>query len=173
MGDSDTRFAYVGLKLDPSEWDVEVDKVRHMLNDTMQLGITSCMLNNYLEGEGRIPEHFDEVRAHGEHKVIVSVTLGGARPFRIRHRDTDARKEVLTAPGSALIMFGNMQETHMHELPLIEGQCPHRIALTFRSIVPGWERLNAPQDEVMRACVEKDAIPEAQRTKLRAAGLEG
>ena len=42
------------------------------------------------------------------------------------------------APGSVLAMWGRTQEEYEHQLPLRPAD-GHRISLTFRSIVPGFE----------------------------------
>ena len=44
----------------------------------------------------------------------------------------------------ALVMAGETQSQWEHALPLEPGRDPHRISLTFRSIVPGWEEGREP-----------------------------
>lgn len=81
-------FAYVGLTLRPRSWPEPVAAVRKRLDDTVGAAhgasLTACLANNYPENEGSIPWHADEVRAHGEQKVVAVVSLGGTREMQIR-----------------------------------------------------------------------------------------
>jgi hypothetical protein len=55
--------------------------------------------------------------------------------------DEEETTELLLQPGSVLVMAGNTQEQFEHSLPLCTSAMqPPRISLTFRSIVPGFER---------------------------------
>eukprot|EP00658_Telonema_sp_P-2_P014318 TRINITY_DN15441_c0_g1_i2.p1 TRINITY_DN15441_c0_g1~~TRINITY_DN15441_c0_g1_i2.p1 ORF type:complete len:124 (-),score=29.94 TRINITY_DN15441_c0_g1_i2:106-477(-) len=101
---------------------------------------TAVLCNRYPEGEGEIPWHSDEVRAHGPAKVVASLSLGGPRHFELkRHEAEDSELEaVLLEPGSVLLMAGTTQESWLHRLPLTGGD-RERISLTMRSIVPGYE----------------------------------
>ena len=116
--------------------------------------LAGCLLNYYKSGEGFIPWHSDEVRAHGELRIVATVSLGGPRPFLLRRKrpaetesgndDEPVPLEVLLQPGSVLVMAGSTQEFFEHALPLDEpvdgkSKSPPRISLTFRSIVPGFE----------------------------------
>ena len=138
-------------------------KVRHQLEahlarDPFLSGIkcSACLVNNYPPGEGQIVWHHDEIRAHGPRPLIASVSLSpdGERTFELRRRGTAAVDEpppaaaaaaaaadlsLPLAHGSALIMAGSAQEGWLHRLPLSGPGAPHRISLTFRSIVPGFE----------------------------------
>ena len=125
-------------------------------------------------GEGFIPWHHDEIRAHGEVKLIATVSLGSERTFQLRRRvrqedggpatgtgdgddqllvggggggvesvcaARDSGISVRLKPGSLLVMAGEVQSHWLHSLPLPEPRddSNHRISLTFRSIVPGYE----------------------------------
>eukprot|EP00966_Prymnesium_polylepis_P095272 2206612-Prymnesium_polylepis.1 len=61
-------------------------------------------------------------------------------------------EEVSLEAGSVLVMAGLTQEVFEHELPLRPGD-PHRISLTFRSIVAGYEAERDGYDP----CTDKDA----------------
>ncbi|KAL3939108.1 MAG: hypothetical protein SGBAC_006111 [Bacillariaceae sp.] len=140
--------------------------------------LTACLVNLYPEeaatgkgggGQGFIPWHYDEIRAHGKDKIVASLSLGGPRRFQLRTRgalnnnskETPRMVADLWLPsGSILLMKGEVQENYEHCLPLEtkEGGSkeqeeeeaeesaitinPLRISLTFRSIVPGYEKNN-------------------------------
>ena len=120
--------------------------------------LSACLANNYREGQGSIPWHYDEVRAHGEPRIVAALSLGATRRFGLRRRggggsggtgggggggggggsDEAEGAYLELEAGSVLAMWGRTQEEFEHELPLRPGD-GHRISLTFRSIVPGFE----------------------------------
>ncbi len=144
LGDPGCVFWYVGLRLEPRPWCCGLEPLRHRLAEALGLPpLTACLLNNYEAGRGYIAPHSDEVRAHGPEKVVASVSLGGARRFLLRPRagggaEGEGGVDRVLEPGSVLVMRGETQTYWEHELPL-EDPAPHRISLTFRSIVPGFE----------------------------------
>ena len=141
FGDPPCDFAYVGLHLKPRRWPASIIRIRPKVaaavGATVEL-LSGCLLNNYPAGEGSIPWHWDEVRAHGEPRLIATLSLGGTRVFRMRRRGEALAKELDLEAGSVLLMSGRTQELFEHELPL-RSDDPHRISLTFRSIVAGYE----------------------------------
>ena len=101
------------------------------------------MLNNFEEGRGYIVPHSDEVLTHGPEKVMASPSLGGSLRMILRSRPERGGEgawdiERGLRPGSVLVMHGETQALREHELPM-EDLAPHRISLTFRSLVPGFE----------------------------------
>lgn len=102
------------------------------------------------------------MRAHGEARLVATLSFGAPRRFGLRRRrahggggvggevggeaggGAEAEGEYLQEEyleleaGSVLGMWGRTQEAFEHELPLRPGD-GHRISLTFRSIVPGFE----------------------------------
>ena len=175
-GNDGADFAYVGLYLKPHPWTAELLMMRDAVNDCLSepvaeaLGldkadcqITASLVNHYPRGDGLIPWHWDEVRAHGPAKMVCSVSLGGPRTFELKKRrgngqeqeqqeeeevgaeveDGDDHDQVISTvlePGSMMLMAGSAQDHWMHQLPNPDGDdAPARISLTMRSIVPGWE----------------------------------
>ena len=63
------------------------------LDDTASANVTACLTNNYPEDDGEIPWHYDEVRAHGEAKLVCSVSLGGSRLFCLKRRRADGQPQ--------------------------------------------------------------------------------
>jgi hypothetical protein len=113
--------------------------------------------------------------AHGEAKLVISVSLGSERIFELQKQGDETEAEgaevgvqggkervgfdgsnksrisLRLAAGSALLMAGDTQEKWLHQLPSEDG-AGQRISLTFRSIVPGFEE--ALQDEPMSSCTK-------------------
>jgi alkylated DNA repair dioxygenase AlkB len=158
FGDPDCVFTYVGLQLDPKPWPESLWKLKAIVakacsgcddgDDSTRPTFTACLVNHYPKGEGAfIPWHYDEVRAHyGPENIVACLSLGGPRRFQLRLRTTGVVIEDRLLPsGSVLLMQGTTQEHYEHCLPLMNTSTgtnddPHRISLTFRSIVPGYEQ---------------------------------
>lgn len=153
-GDAGTAFWFVGLRLEPEAWPLSplLAAARAAAQRAAGDGValTACLANRYDAGEGFIAPHGDEVRAHGPEPVICTLSLGGPREIVLMEREgcegaAGERRQVRRRlePGSVLVMRGRaMQDEWRHELPLASGGAganPVRIALTFRSIVPGYE----------------------------------
>jgi alkylated DNA repair dioxygenase AlkB len=156
-GDPDCVFTYVGLRLEPKPWHPIVLALKNQVAKACHLDpclLTACLINLYPSGEGYIPWHYDEIRAHGDSKIVASLSLGGPRPFQLRSRKdatTTLVANISLESGSVLLMKGDVQEHYEHQLPLMQDNNnkdtkaptlsnPPRISLTFRSIVPGFER---------------------------------
>ena len=102
--------------------------------------LSGVLLNQYKAGEGFIPWHSDEVRAHGSLKLIVTVSCGGPRTFLLRRKRADneaahKRRRIQNESeaigstaqwetslelesGSILVMAGTTQDYYEHALPL-------------------------------------------------------
>ena len=155
FGDEGTLFSYVGLTLRPKAW-----PMHHALTAARQRAdliaaahgtrITSCLANHYGAGSDSIPWHSDEVRAHGDAKLVLSLSLGGERRMLLRPKraGSEGRGDGVLAltlpPGSAVAMAGAAQDYWEHSLPLDSRAAPRRVSLTFRTIVPGYEEGRSP-----------------------------
>ena len=143
FGDAGCVFAYVGLTLQPQPWLPCLTTARSLVDETIGsahgASVTGCLANHYPQNEGRICWHCDEVRAHGDANLVVSLSLGGTRTMDVRENATGKTWSLRLPPGSALVMGGAAQQHWQHALPLDEAGAPERISLTFRSIVPGFE----------------------------------
>lgn len=174
FGDLGAVFTYVGLRLEPAPWPKSLERLRQRVAEACGVPpstLTACLANHYPTGQGHIPWHYDEVRAHGEIKVVASLSLGGPRRFQLRKRpknDTNVKRDngdrnkedstmmvadILLPSRSVIFMKGNAQSDYEHCLPLSSPKQhdPHRISLTFRSIVPGYE------DDTMGSSTAQDA----------------
>lgn len=145
FGDDGAVFSYVGLTLKPKAWPDALAAAREradLVAAAHGTRMTACLTNHYGEGASSIPFHSDEVRAHGESKLVLSVSLGGQRRMLLRHKGAGAAPSPVLAlslpAGSAVAMAGEAQQHWEHALP-IDSHAPRRVSLTFRSIVPGFE----------------------------------
>ena len=109
-------------------WVNGVDQIARPSPDSMEGKILTAILCTYYAGnEDHIPWHFDEIRAHGDVRLIATISLGAVRPFQFRRRldaDGSCAPELVgteenplsynVPAGSLLIMAGNVQDHWMH-----------------------------------------------------------
>lgn len=156
FGDPDCIFTYVGLRLEPLDWNASIAVLKERVCAACGIDnslLSACLVNLYEDGTGYIPWHYDEVRAHGDSKIVASLSLGGPRRFSLRKRNSEKQiaADAWLPSGSIVLMKGAVQEKYEHCLPLEDGgNNPLRISLTFRSIVPGFER---DKETAIDACI--------------------
>jgi alkylated DNA repair dioxygenase AlkB len=155
MADPGCSFSYVGLDNPPQPWHPGVAELRDRLNaevcpqiaalvNATHVAVTGCLLNRYRSGEQGIEWHSDEVKDHGDARLVATVSLGGERPVEFRRGCGTAQcgpaggpsVRQSMRPGSLLIMAGDTQEHWQHRVPAVdEAGVECRISLTFRSMV--------------------------------------
>ena len=147
----DSLFSYVGLTLRPKPWPCALTAARQRVDEVAAAHgtrVTACLANHFGEGCSSIPWHSDEVRAHGDAKLVLALSLGGQRRMLLRQKSSAAAPttpiSVGLPPGSAVVMAGVAQDYWEHALPLDRGAAPRRVSLTFRTIVPGYEEGRDP-----------------------------
>ncbi|KAJ3146039.1 hypothetical protein HDU89_006771 [Geranomyces variabilis] len=104
-----------------------------------------CVANSYRDHEEGVGPHIDKLTYLGPRPTIGSLTLGAARPFRLRRiaRPSGAPGQtfnVVLPHNSLLVMFPPTQEEYRHSVPKCQSSSlsPHpvshatRINLTFR-----------------------------------------
>ncbi|MDD2769528.1 MAG: alpha-ketoglutarate-dependent dioxygenase AlkB [Methylococcus sp.] len=67
--------------------------------------------------------HADDEPELGERPFIASLSLGGERTFRIRHRRTGRTLDVLLRDGDLLLMGGALQSYWKHCVPKTAKPC--------------------------------------------------
>ena len=133
-------------------------------------------LLNWYDGElgHYIGRHADDERQLAAHAPIVSLSFGAPRRFRFTRAGADWAKHekvvVELGDGDALVMGGQTQRTHKHEIMKLRSRDPRgrRVNLTLRAFAV------APPDEVDDArCRERAAEPERASAKRARVGEAG
>ncbi len=111
-------------------------QIRTKVENETHLKFNAVLLNLYRNGRDSISWHSDKIERLGENPVIVSVTFGATRLFRLRHK---FRKDIqpVSIPlhhGSFLIMAGKTNSFWEHQVPKTTRNVLPRINLTFRSV---------------------------------------
>jgi alkylated DNA repair dioxygenase AlkB len=92
----------------------------------------AVLINRYRDGNDYISWHSDDDYGDPE-PDIASITLGAARPFRLRLRGDKGRLvEYLPEHGSLLVMRGRTNADWEHMVPKTAKPVGERINLTFR-----------------------------------------
>jgi len=92
------------------------------------------LVNLYRHGQDSMGLHADDERELGVEPVIASVSIGGERNFRLRHRESKELVQITLGSGSLLVMSGLSQQCWMHDVPKTKRHVEPRINLTFRLI---------------------------------------
>jgi alkylated DNA repair dioxygenase AlkB len=92
---------------------------------------TSVGANLYRDGEDSVAWHGDRVARDLPEATIAIVSLGSARPFRLRPKGGGRALGLLPRPGDLLVMGGSCQRTWDHAIPKVRRAGP-RISIQYR-----------------------------------------
>lgn len=87
----------------------------------------TCLLNLYHTGEEGLGWHSD-----GERTPVASLSLGAARRFVLKHKESKETTELILSHGDLLVMEGETQDHWQHRVPPMKRVRDPRINLTFR-----------------------------------------
>jgi alkylated DNA repair dioxygenase AlkB len=136
-GDPGAHYRYSGLSLDPRPWLPPLLELKARVEAACDAPFNSVLLNLYRDGADSMGWHSDDEPELGERPVIASLSLGGTRRFRLRHRQRKDLEPVVIelGSGSLLIMRGDTQRFWKHQVPKTRRAVEPRINLTFRRIL--------------------------------------
>ncbi|HEU4619540.1 MAG TPA: alpha-ketoglutarate-dependent dioxygenase AlkB [Gammaproteobacteria bacterium] len=142
FGDSDARYSYSGIVLDPLPWTELLTELRACVERAAGASFNSVLLNYYRDQHDRMGLHSDDEPELGTNPVIASLSIGAERTFVLRHKKRrDLRPVRLRlASGSLLVMKGETQHRWKHGIEKAHRPCGPRVNLTFRRILPGVSR---------------------------------
>lgn len=137
IGDPQARYRYSGTLFEPRPWPAALEPIRERLSSELELAFNSVLANRYRDGGDGMGWHRDGEPELGPRPVIASLSLGAARRFNLKARESGAARLSLELPhGSLLLMRGQTQAHYLHALPKTRRQVGERINLTFRRILP-------------------------------------
>jgi alkylated DNA repair dioxygenase AlkB len=134
-GNERYNYTYSNTTKHALPWTQELLELKHIVENISGTTFNSCLLNLYHSGEEGMAWHSDDEKALGKNTVIASVSLGAARKFCFKHKQTAEKKDIILDSGSLLVMQGTTQTHWLHRLPPSVKIKQPRINLTFRSIV--------------------------------------
>ena len=135
-GDSDARYTYSGLSLEPLPWTDLLADLRRRVEALAEASFNSVLLNYYRDHRDSMGMHSDDEPELGRNPVIASVSLGEQRTFILKHKFKKDLKPVHLElePGSLLLMKGATQHHWKHGINKVSSPCGPRVNLTFRRI---------------------------------------
>ncbi|WP_218311657.1 alpha-ketoglutarate-dependent dioxygenase AlkB family protein [Alteromonas antoniana] len=135
-GDPDCAYTYSGLTMTPNPWTPALSEIRQRCEATLSTPFNSVLANWYRHGQDSMSLHADDEPELGPTPTIASVTLGEARPFIFKHRETGKRYTHVLEHGSLLVMAGTTQSHYVHGIAKTQKPVDGRINLTFRFLYP-------------------------------------
>ena len=135
IGDPDAVYTYSRTRFVPHAWTPSLTELRERVESAASARFNSVLANFYRDGNDAMGWHSDSEPELGKNPMIASLSFGGTRRFRLRHkRDPAQRVEIDLESGSLLLMAGSTQENYRHDLPRTRRDIGPRINLTFRLI---------------------------------------
>lgn len=140
-GDSDRKYSYSGISLDPLPWTQTLADLRHTVEGLAGETFNSVLLNYYRNHRDSMGFHSDDERELGPTPIIASLSLGATRTFILKHKTRRDLKPVrLDLPsGSLIVMKGGTQKFWKHGIDKQTTPCGSRVNLTFRRIIGVYE----------------------------------
>lgn len=128
-------YTYSGVSKQALAWTQELEKLKIETEAITGASFNSCLLNLYHDGREGVSWHSDGEKDLLEDGTIASISLGAARKFCFRHKQSKQKVSLVLEHGSVLLMQGTTQKYWQHCLPNDNKVAQERINLTFRTIV--------------------------------------
>ncbi len=138
FADSNCDTFYSGLLVKAQQWPKYANRLRQKLQRDFNLLSNGVLVNHYGDGTESMGWHCDNEPEFVTGSDIASLTLGAARDFVVRHKQTQEKITFSLKSGDLLIMHWPMQEEWEHALPKRMKVTEPRINYTFRQIIPGF-----------------------------------
>jgi alkylated DNA repair dioxygenase AlkB len=104
------------------------------INKEFGTSFNACLLNYYPDSSVAISKHSDDEKELVNPVIVVSVSLGAERIFRLHSKTGLGTVDIPLVDGTVLVMGEGCQKLWQHEVPKGKGTSP-RISLTFRCFV--------------------------------------
>ena len=128
-------YTYSGLTLPPSPMPSSL----HWLSDKVAMAcncsFNAVLANLYRNGQDSMGWHSDDEKELGVDPLIASVSLGEARRFQFKHKQSGDKFELELGHGSLLFMGSQTQINWAHQVPKTRRKIGQRINLTYRDLL--------------------------------------
>ncbi|MFT5258336.1 MAG: alkylated DNA repair dioxygenase AlkB [Saprospiraceae bacterium] len=137
FGDPHLRKSYSGQAHVPAPWTPLLLDLKYQVEAQSDAEFNCVLVNYYRDGQDSVGWHADDETQLGDNPVIASLTLGGQRPFDLRHQNDKQLKSIriILSHGSLLVMRPPTQQYWHHQVPKTTRYNEPRLNLTFRRIV--------------------------------------
>lgn len=128
-------YGYSGIRRKARPWTRELFELKEIIEGKSLASFNTCLLNFYHNGLEGMGWHSDNEKELQPGATIASLSLGVARKFSFKHKESKETISINLANGSLLLMKGAIQKHWLHQLPKSKRIIDPRINLTFRSII--------------------------------------
>jgi len=126
-GSNKRPYSYSNITMHPHKFSSTLLKIKSKIEDTTNEIFTTCLLNQYRDGQDSNGWHADDEKELGQNPVIASVSFGASRMFHLKHRyDKSHKCKLLLESGSLLLMKGTTQHFWLHQVPKTKKQIGSR-----------------------------------------------
>jgi alkylated DNA repair dioxygenase AlkB len=134
-GDHGFSYHYSGTSKQALPWTPELLELKAQVESQTGSAFNSCLLNLYHQGNEGMGWHSDDEKSIDPNTSIASLSLGVARKFSFKHKQTKETVSLILETGSLLVMKPPTQIHWHHSLPKSKKILSPRINLTFRSML--------------------------------------
>ncbi|MGZ8180995.1 MAG: alpha-ketoglutarate-dependent dioxygenase AlkB family protein, partial [Methylobacter sp.] len=108
-GDTDAWYRYSGVNHQPLSWTPTLQAIREKVERQCQCSFNSVLANLYRDGRDSMGCHADDEKELGQNPVIASLSLGDERLFKLHHKKTKDKLDIVLGHGDLLVMAGTLQ----------------------------------------------------------------
>lgn len=128
----DLDYEYRGAKIEAEPWPDFLLEARDRIQALSGFKFNFAVGNRYLTGKDSIGWHADDFPQIGKRPPVASLSLGGTRKFKLRHKESGETVHYQLESGSLLIMLPGCQDDWVHAVPKTARPVGERINWTFR-----------------------------------------
>ncbi|WP_412986072.1 alpha-ketoglutarate-dependent dioxygenase AlkB family protein [Pontimicrobium sp. IMCC45349] len=128
-------YSYSNIVMHPYNFTNTLLEIKQKIEINTNTQYTTCLLNQYRNGQDSNGWHADNEKELGEDPIIASISFGAERIFHLKHKtDSNLKHKLILQHGSLLLMKEGTQRHWLHQLPKTKKDIGKRINLTFRYI---------------------------------------
>ncbi len=137
FGEPHLRKEYAGQAHAPEPWTPLLHSLKQQIEQQTRTQFNCVLVNYYRDGADSVGWHADDETQLGKAPVIASLTLGGVRPFDLKHQHNKTLSKIRLhlGHGSLFVMRPPTQQFWHHQVPKTKKYNQPRLNLTFRYIV--------------------------------------
>ena len=128
-------YTYSGRTKIGLVWTPTLLSIKNAIEEKANTSFNGCLMNYYHDGNDGASWHADDEKSILPNSCIASISLGTARKFEFKHKQTLEKVSLELAPGSLLLMQGTTQSHWIHQLPKSKKIKEPRLNLTFRQMI--------------------------------------
>ncbi|MCH1925278.1 alpha-ketoglutarate-dependent dioxygenase AlkB [Shewanella sp. C32] len=136
FADAGCNYLYSGLMICAQPWPHYLSRLRQQLEREFNQPFNGVLVNHYRDGQDKMGWHSDDEPEMVAGSLVISLSIGAARDFDIRHKQRPERHRIPLASGDMLVMQPAMQQHWQHSLPQRKKIASDRLNLTFRQLIP-------------------------------------